>query len=252
MKSGLPSSRLRAPAWPGQTAANMSDYPERKHSAVIRAHLDLESARVLDVGCGDGALLGFMARQGAQGIGLEISERALERAQRAGPRPGVSYICALGEALPFASGALDIVFFFNSLHHVPVPQQGPALAEAGRVLRPGGRLYVVEPLAEGPSHALMLPVEDETEVRARAYEAIGAAAGGPALRTLAEEHYLAPSKVESFAAWRQGIIEVDPRRRPAVEAQGSDWEVAFEAAAERLEEGYCLYYPTRLNLLERI
>ena len=234
----------------------MTAYPERKHSAVIRAHLSLKDARVLDIGCGGGALLGFLAREGARAIGLEISERALARATAKPPGSGVALLCARGEALPFAAGSLDVVLFFNSLHHVPIDLQGAALAEAARVLKPGGRLFVVEPLAEGPSHALMRPVEDETEVRARAYEAIQAAAVGPALEARSEERYLAPTRVESFAAWRQGVIDVDPRRRPAVEAEfearGPAWESAFEAAAVRLEEGYRLDYPTRLNLLERL
>jgi ubiquinone/menaquinone biosynthesis C-methylase UbiE len=55
-----------------------------------------------------------------------------------------------GERLPFAAAAFDLVLLFNSLHHVPVDRQGAALAEAARVLRPGGDLLVAEPLAEGP------------------------------------------------------------------------------------------------------
>lgn len=234
----------------------MTGYPERKHSAVLRAHLKLAGAKVADVGCGDGSLARFMAREGAQVAGVEINERALQRAKAAAPQPGAAFLCARGEALPFATGALDVVVYFNSLHHVPVPAQGPALAEATRALKPGGRLLLVEPLAEGPTHALSLPVEDETEVRARAYEAIGEAAAGDGLEPLAEERYLAPTRVESFAAWKADMIAVDPRRRSRVEAEearaGEAWQAAFEAAAERVEAGYRLSYPVRLNLLVRV
>lgn len=230
-------------------------YPLRKHTQVMRAHLALQGRRVADVGCGDGSLSRFMAREGAEAIGVEIRLGALDRALKAAGRAGEPapprFLCARGEALPFPAASLGAVVYFNSLHHVPMADQPAALDEAVRVLAPGGLLYVLEPLAEGRYHALMRPIEDETEVRARAYEALLRAGAGAALEPLAEECYEAPTRTESFAAWKEGVIAVDPRRRPRVEAQGPDWEAAFLEIAEPIEGGFRLTSPARLNLLRR-
>lgn len=237
--------------------------PTRKHSAVMREHLPLAGRRVADVGCGNGALSRFMAREGAAAVGVEIAYRALERALAAetqegraredrAPEEGPRYLCARGEALPFGAATLDAVVFFNSLHHVPVEDQRAALAEAARALLPGGLLYVVEPLAEGPGHALMLPIEDETEVRARAYEALQAVGADGLFEPLLEETYDAPYRVASFETWKADIVAVDPRRRATVEAQGPQWEQDFLAVATPAEGGgFRMTTPSRLNLLRK-
>jgi SAM-dependent methyltransferase len=60
------------------------------------------------------------------------------------------------EALPFASEAFDAVIFVGCLHHVPDPL--PALREASRVLRPGGRLFAAEPVSLRAGSAAAEPV----------------------------------------------------------------------------------------------
>jgi len=127
----------------------MNSHPLRDGADVIRQSLALQGARVLDVGCGDGILVRLMAREGAAVTGLEISEDQLARARAAATVAGESYRVGRAEALPFDDEVFDIVVFFNSLHHVPVEDQETALAESARVLKPGGHLLVVEPLAEG-------------------------------------------------------------------------------------------------------
>ena len=269
--------RLRETSAAGKTAAMTMNapgagntgrsYPTRKHTAVMRERLSLAGLKVADIGCGSGALARFMAREGAATFGIEIGLTALARAlgHQESARPdsdqsekspdGPRYLCARGETLPLGDATLDCAVYFNSLHHVPVPDQPAALAEATRVLVPGGLLYIVEPLAEGPGHALVKPIDDETEVRARAYEAIAAAAGNGSLEALAEDFYEAPERVASFQAFKQHIVDVDPARRPLVEAQGPDWEQQFLACAEPLPEdqggGFRMTWPTRLNLLRR-
>jgi SAM-dependent methyltransferase len=229
----------------------LMDRPLLKHSAVLRENLEFCGSRVLDVGCGDGGLVRFMTRQGASVIGLEAAWTQLGRALAATPAGEERYLQARGEALPLAAGALDIVVFFNSLHHIPIEHQGDALGEAVRVLRPGGRIYVQEPLAEGRYFEMMRPIEDETLVRAKAYEAVKAAAESPLLAEETEFSYRAPYKLESFEAFLSGFVAVDERRAPAVEAHRESLRESFEAEAERRDGAFWFDTPSRLNLLRK-
>ena len=60
------------------------------------------------------------------------------------------------EALPFEDGSFDAALFVGALHHVPDPL--PALREASRVVRPGGRLFAAEPCSLRVGKAGVAPV----------------------------------------------------------------------------------------------
>ena len=229
----------------------MTDYPKRKHSAVMRAHLTLKDARVADVGCGDGALARFMTRESAAVIGIEPGPAQLAKARTAAPAGDERYVMGLAEALPLRDASLDIVVLFNSLHHVPVALQRAALDEAARVLVPGGWLFIMEPLAEGPYFELTRPIEDETAVRAAAYEAIQDALANGAVRAETEERYSAPFKYASFAVMKASALAIDPQRRNAFAAHEAALAQGFEALGEQRDGAYWFEQPSRLNLLQR-
>ena len=229
----------------------MDALPRMKHTELLRRRLPLAGARVADVGCGDGALARVMARDGAWVVAIDPGAAQIGRARAAAPAEGAWYLCACGEALPLADGCLDGVVYFNALHHVPVAEQATALAEAGRVLRPGGLLYVQEPLAEGDYFELMRPIEDETEVRARAYDAVKAAGANGALEETAEVLYRAPLRVKDAESFLAGLVAVDPTRRAAVESAAASLRRRFLAAAEQRDDGFWFEIPSRLNLLRR-
>lgn len=219
---------------------------------MIEQTLSLAGARVADIGCGDGALVRLMTRAGARVTGIEPQEARLARARAAEPAGDEDYVLAGAGDLPLADASLDIAVFFNALHHVPVALLAKALDEAARVLKPRGVLVVIEPLAQGAYFEMMRPIEDETQVRAKAYEALQAAAEGPRFHTESEFTYLAPVRYDGFEAFRKGIIAVDPRRRATVDALGDKLRQAFEAAAERRDGSYVFDQPFRLNLLRRV
>jgi SAM-dependent methyltransferase len=70
----------------------------------------------------------------------------------------------------------DLVLFVFSLHHVPGTKLDAAITEARRVLRPSGRLYVADPIAEGPHQYVMELFHDETLVRKAAADALSRSA----------------------------------------------------------------------------
>ncbi len=135
---------------------------------------------------------------------------------------------------------------------MPVEGQARALEEAARVLEPRGLLYVQEPLAAGAYFELMRPVEDETHVRAKALEALKAAAAGPVLREERELAYEAPYIVAGFEAFKAQVIAVDESRRPRFEAREAALETAFETAGERRDGAVWFLIPSRLNLLRKV
>jgi SAM-dependent methyltransferase len=221
--------------------------PFRKHTDVLAEAVPTAGRRALELGCGDGRLLAWLLRRGADAVGLDPDPAQLARAAGALGGPG-RLVRGRAERLPFAPALFDLVLCFNSLHHVPVAGQPAALAEAARVLRPGGDLVVVEPLAEGPWFELLCPLEEETEVRARAREALLAAQGFVRVRGLA---YPGRVEVPSLAAAVERLLAADPARRGAEAAAMPELERRFAAGAEPVPGGFAFAQPMRLDHLRR-
>ena len=91
---------------------------------------------VLDVGCGEGRLTRELRSNGWRIAGIDASPRMIELASEADPEG--DYRVADAAALPFDDRAFDLVIAFMSLQDVDDPER--AIAEAVRVLRPGGLL----------------------------------------------------------------------------------------------------------------
>lgn len=125
---------------------------------------------VLDVGCGEGGVARALSRRGFRVTGIDPSPAAVARAmQRV---PSARFLCARAEELPARLPPFGAAIFVNSLHHIPEESMPAALLQAAAILRPGGRLVVIEPLAQGSFFRIMQPVEDETRIRALARQAV--------------------------------------------------------------------------------
>ena len=219
----------------------------RDKDEVLAGLLDLGGKRVLDVGCGTGGLVRLMTRRGARVWGLDPNAGQLELALAAGAAGDETYIEGVAEDLPFATGAMDIVVFFNSLHHVDDP--GKALAETVRVLRPGGLAAIAEPLAEGSHYEMGRAVDDEADVRARAYQAIGAAAD-IGLRQQRESTFTHVPSHESFESYRDATLRRNPHRRAAFEAGEVALRANFMKHGRQTDAGWEFDQPIRVNLLD--
>jgi ubiquinone/menaquinone biosynthesis C-methylase UbiE/DNA-binding transcriptional ArsR family regulator len=98
-----------------------------------------------DLGCGTGQLTETIAPYVRRVIAVDGSADMLDAARtRVGERPNVDIRQGDLEALPLQAGELDAAMLFLVLHYSPDP--GRALAEVGRVVKPGGRLLVVDML----------------------------------------------------------------------------------------------------------
>ena len=105
-------------------------------------------ATVADLGCGTGQLAATLAPFVRRVIGVDDSADMLEGARRRlGDRPNVELLEGRLEALPIEDATVDVAMMSLVLHYVPQPQA--ALAEAARVLRPVGRLLVIDMLEHG-------------------------------------------------------------------------------------------------------
>jgi len=96
--------------------------------------------RVLDACCGTGDLALGARSRGAQVTGLDFSERMLERARTKDPR--IDWVQGDALALPFEDGSFDAATVGFGIRNVADLEAG--LRELRRVLRPGGRLGILE------------------------------------------------------------------------------------------------------------
>jgi SAM-dependent methyltransferase len=113
------------------------------------------TARVLDVGCGNGAYLRKLRERGIDAVGCDLSQGMLAAAA-----PHSRLVNADVTVLPFAPSAFDVVLAPHMLYHVA--DREAAASELRRVLRPGGRCVVV---TNGKDHMRSLRALVESAVR---------------------------------------------------------------------------------------
>lgn len=221
----------------------------RRNADVIVETLDLEGKRVVDVGCGDGHLTRLMAKHGAHVLGVECSPRQLAKAWKADKVADERIVEGVGQALPAEDASADIVVFFNSLHHIPLEHMLQALAEAHRVLVPGGLVYVSEPVADGKFFETCRPVDDETQVRAQALAALRQAQG---FQMKDEILYLHTVSLKSYEAFHDRIVSANHEREERFAAMDEQMRALYAANGRPNGEGGMEFdQPMRVNLLVR-
>ena len=116
-------------------------------------------AKVLDVGCGAGTNVLWLASQGFQSYGVDIAPGAVTATKRRADRAGLRVIVKEGEAtaLPFGDAEFAAVLDSGCFHTLPLKLRTPYVRELSRVVQPGGDVLLIwvgreETRPMGPTH----------------------------------------------------------------------------------------------------
>ena len=120
--------------------------PGRSWKSIAEALLQLLPPMVVaDLGAGEGAFSLLLAQRAQQVIAVDNSDRMVELGSALAKKTGVTtleYRKGDLEAVPIADGSVDLALFSQSLHHALHPAR--AVGEAWRILKPGGRIAILD------------------------------------------------------------------------------------------------------------
>jgi SAM-dependent methyltransferase len=218
---------------------------------VLATLVPLAGQRIIELGCGAAGLARKLLGQhpDSRVTGLEVDQRQHAK-NLAAPQDGLQFVAGGAEAIPCADASFDLVLMLKSLHHVPPHLMAQALGEAARVLRPGGHLYVSEPVYAGPFNDLIRLFNDEGAVRAAAQAAVDAALSTGTWQQEAERRFEMPVHFASFDEFEQRMMRptfadhrIDDAKLQAVQA----------ALAPHLRPGGAHFRrPMHVRLLRRV
>jgi ubiquinone/menaquinone biosynthesis C-methylase UbiE/DNA-binding MarR family transcriptional regulator len=146
--------------------------PGRSWQGLAETLLTLMPPMVIaDLGAGEGTFSQLLARRSKKVIAVDNSEKMVEYGRELAAKHGVKnleYRKGDLEEVPIGEGEVDLAFFSQALHHARHPER--AVAEAWRILKPGGRIVVLDLLRHGHEEARELYADlwlgfTEVEVR---------------------------------------------------------------------------------------
>jgi ubiquinone/menaquinone biosynthesis C-methylase UbiE len=133
-----------------RTAERVAELQDARAAAlekdILRFVAPSGDERALDSGTGSGALAFALAPHVREVVGVDIVPELLEQARkRAEHFPNVTFVEGDATKLPFDYASFDLAGSLRTLHHIPRPEL--AMAELVRVIRPGGRVLVIDQIA---------------------------------------------------------------------------------------------------------
>lgn len=130
-----------------ESRRSVQDYIEwrknRVRSRVSRVNElhNLSGSKILDIGCGYGALCLVLLDYGAIVTGIEVDTKKLKKATEfLKNEKNITLLAVVDEKLPFPNRSFDVIFLFDVIEHIAHPEI--TIRECERVLKPGGILYV--------------------------------------------------------------------------------------------------------------
>lgn len=208
-----------------------NDTTDLEHLPTLRDELDLladlvplTAQRIIELGCGNARLARNLVQRfaGSQVVGLEVD--AVQHTKNlCAPQAHLTFLAGGAEAIPFPSASFDGAMMLKSLHHVPLPAMDAALIEVARVLKPGGWLYVSEPIYSGALNEIVRLYNDEGVVRREAQAALDRALeSGSHWMAVAERSFVQPVRFRDWPEFAQRMLYpsfADHRITPGLEAK---------------------------------
>lgn len=135
---------------------NIQKYAIQKY--LRKEQIQLYNKHLLDIGCGRGRWLSFFyANYGALSTGIDLSDEAVSICHK----KGFSVIQGSITDMPFENDQFDFISSITVLLHLPYEIKKDAISEIYRVLKPGGKVFLIESTWQDPSpHVFSLSIEE--------------------------------------------------------------------------------------------
>lgn len=198
---------------------------EQTDLQVLDQFLSVKGLFLVDAGCGAMQLSRSLAERGASVLGIDPDPLQAEKNRQMPVVANVGFAQTGADAVPVESGSVDGVVFSYSLHHIPQEAYASVFTEIARIVRPGGFLYVMEPVAAGELDQVMRLFHDERLVRQAAQTALDTLAA-PLFHTTDVVSYAIPVQYNSWEqyadryagkSYNQNYTEAQVRAEPVRE-----------------------------------
>ena len=190
---------------------NADDLPVVDHEIMVLDEMvHLPDLQIVELGCGEAALSRKLVSMfpRSQVVGLEV-DLLQHQKNLLHPQDGLTFVHAGAQSIPFDDATFDLAMMLKSLHHVPIPLMQQALKEAARVVKPGGYLYVSEPIYGGAFNDVLKLFHDEGLVRRAAQEALDEVQAASQVWTqVAERRFTTMSLFPDFEDFEKRLIRV--------------------------------------------
>jgi len=223
----------------------MTDRPYSTSIEVVRAAIgDLDGLNILDIGCGIGEECRTFVAHGASATGIDPNPKVIEQAKDKGG--GADYITGTTQSTDFETGSFDLIYFGYSLHHIP--DMTGALEDAIRLVKPGGRIIILEPQADDPLYPVIRWLDDEKEVYQLAQQAIDKTVASGRVKRLQTSLFATKYAYKSTKEIVEHMLQVDDNRKVS-EDTIKKVDEAYKKAVRHGEDGPYIDHWYRMDLL---
>lgn len=219
---------------------------------LISRLLPLQGSRLLELGCGGAAVTRLLAERfpEVEIIATEVDQCQHEKNLLIDDLPQVSFHYGGAEAIDQPDATVDAVVMLKSLHHVPIDKLDQAFAEIARVLKPGGLLYISEPIYAGDFNEILRLFNDEQVVREAAFAATVRAVESGRLELVDEIFFEAESRFAGWQEFEQRILGVTHSNFDIDDKLLAQIKTAFNTHLDADNEAV-FRMPMRVDLLRR-